>query len=510
MPSSSERGRTSLAKNTVAQSSPLFVGYLASFVTAPFVLSGLGLRQFGIWALTGALASYAGLLDFGVGPSLSRFIALYDAEGRDDLVGQVLAAGLLTSFGIGGALACLAFFGSGPLAQHIGHISQPAMAALLLSAACMFLCSLLFNALTAYKTGMRQMVGINVVATIGAVLNFAFSIGSVLISGNLVVYALANAAASVLLILITVVYLVITSNQPAYRRPTKQMVTQLLSFSLRNQMQTAASLINVQTDKIIIAVFIGPAAAGAYELGNRVAAAARSIGVYTVSALTPTLTAELRNETSQTIAGVYQRLTEKTTAISVPILAVVASLSPVILDAWLGYIPHDAAVVLAALCVGYVVNTTTGVGFSVAYAKGYPGIPARAGVVMATANIVLTVALAPLFGLWGVLVGTALAFTGGAYLQVVLLHRKLEFPIATYWRATLPTYQRCLALSIPLVLVSVLVTGTPRWVHILAVAIAGGAFIVTYTCLAARAGVLPDSIARRLPSFGMTRRAEAV
>jgi hypothetical protein len=36
---------------------------------------GSGLRQFGIWALTGALAQYVALLDLGAGASLSRFIA---------------------------------------------------------------------------------------------------------------------------------------------------------------------------------------------------------------------------------------------------------------------------------------------------------------------------------------------------------------------------------------------------------------------------------------------------
>ena len=65
----------SLLRNTVAQSAPLMVGYIFSFVSAPVVIAGLGLRQFGIWALTGALAQYVALLDLGAGASLSRFIA---------------------------------------------------------------------------------------------------------------------------------------------------------------------------------------------------------------------------------------------------------------------------------------------------------------------------------------------------------------------------------------------------------------------------------------------------
>ena len=70
-----------LFKNTLAQSAGLLVGYLFSFLLAPLMISRLGLDKFGVWAVTGAFATYAGLLDLGVGRSLARFVALFDAGG---------------------------------------------------------------------------------------------------------------------------------------------------------------------------------------------------------------------------------------------------------------------------------------------------------------------------------------------------------------------------------------------------------------------------------------------
>ena len=67
----------SLVRNSVALAVPKFSGYVFSFISAPVVLTGLGLRQFGIWALTGALAQYGSLLDLGVGASLARFVAAH-------------------------------------------------------------------------------------------------------------------------------------------------------------------------------------------------------------------------------------------------------------------------------------------------------------------------------------------------------------------------------------------------------------------------------------------------
>lgn len=504
---STKARRPSLAKNTVAMSTPLFVGYIASFVSAPIVLDAIGLRAFGTWALTGALAQYAGLLDFGVGPSLTRFVALYDADGREDLVGEVMAAGVSTSFLICSVLAGASLIVASPLAHHLGGISTGDMRALLLSATSIFLSSTLVNALTAYRIGLREMVAPNVIATLGAITNFCFSIGAVLASHSVVVYAVANAAASGITLAATAAYLLLFSRPRApYRRPTLATSKTLISFSVKNQAQTAATLVNTQTDKLIIALFIGPAAAGAYELANRVAAAARSIGVYTGSAMVPTLTAELRGATPATWADTYERLTRRTTAIAVPILVLTAALAPLILGAWLGRDPSHSAFVIAALSLGYIVNTTTGVGFAVCYAAGYPGIPAKSAVTMAIANIVLTVSLAPLFGIWGVLSGTALAFTGGSFVQVWLLHKRLAIPLARYWRATLPTERLAAVLAAPVVACSVLLNDTGRGLQICAVCIAGASYLVAYTFLANRSGALPESVTKRLTNHGRLPR----
>jgi O-antigen/teichoic acid export membrane protein len=500
IPEPNQPRRSKLAQNTVARSVPLFAGYIASFVSAPIVLNGLGLRAFGIWALSGALAQYAALLDFGVGPSLSRFIALYDADDRPDKVGEVMVAGLATSLLIGLVLIAASVLGAGEVADQIHGISDGEMRALLLSATCIFLCSTLMNALTAYLVGLRQMVGPGVLATIGAGINFSFSVGAVLASHSVVVYGLANAAASLLTLLLVAGYtLGRRHRRPPFRRPARNTIRHLVGFSLRNQMQTAATLVNDQTDKIIIAIFIGPAAAGAYELANRVAAAARAVGVYSVSALVPTLTAELRNADRRTWMDTYETLTRTTTALAVPLLLMTASLAPLILGAWLGHVPRNSSLVIVALCLGYVVNTTTGVGYSVAYARGFPGIPAQSAVVMAVANLILTAALAPILGIWGVLSGTALAFSAGAFLQVLLLHRRLDMPLSRYWRATLPTIILSALLALPMVACSIAFFDSSRALKAVVLCLCGAYYVVSYTALAHRQGTLPRTISRLLP-----------
>src|SRR6184192_1605007 len=94
-------GRRSLATNTLAQTSSLLTGYVLSFVSAPIILAGLGLRAFGIWALTGALAQYAALLDLGLARAIARFVALHEEQDDRTSVGQTMAVGLLAVVALG-------------------------------------------------------------------------------------------------------------------------------------------------------------------------------------------------------------------------------------------------------------------------------------------------------------------------------------------------------------------------------------------------------------------------
>jgi O-antigen/teichoic acid export membrane protein len=494
--------RPSLAKNTVAQSTPLVIGYVCSFLSAPVILAGLGLRAFGIWSLTGALAQYATLLDLGVGQTLSRFVA---AEDNDDRVGrytigQFLSVGLATVAVVLAALVTLSFTLGSPLSTQFHGISPASMTLILLSSAAIVCSSMLCRVLTAYSIGRRNMVPPNIALSISAVVFFIFSVGIILLGGHLVAYALANAAAAAVAIVITLVVVLAQSTKPPLSWPTKARILELLRFSVKNQILAVSSLVNYQSDKIVLALFIGPAAAGAYELSNRVALAARAVGVYTVSAMVPTLTASRARGTRDQLVSAYRRLTEASAALSVPCLVLCAAIAPLLLRAWLGHVPQHSAIILVALCVAYLANTTTGVGYATAYAEGLPGIPARAAIATAAGNVALTVALTPLFGIWGTLAGTVVALTVGALYQVALLHKSLSMAMSLYWHATLPTLALSVALVIPVASLSaVLSSDAPRTLEAGLSVASAGCYAAVYLVCAGRLRLLPSALSRRLP-----------
>ncbi len=489
-----------LFRNTLAQSAQLLSGYLFAFLVAPILLSRVGLAAFGVWAVTGALATYASLLDLGVGRSLSRFVAIYDTGGDRQRVRECLGLGLLMVTAIGLLALSLAVI-LAPVVADLLHVSRVGDTRLLLvCSATILLCLAYVQALAAVPIGLRRMVPPSVAGMIGNVLNFGFSVGALVLSRRLTDYAVANALAAILAVVPAVVSLVHVWGPTLPAFPSRALVSEVLGFSVKNQVVNLADLVNFGTDKIILAAVVGVRAAGTYELAARVATALRSAAILTVSAMIPTMAARLTVEGRGIIAAHYRRYTERSVAISFPLFALGCLTAPYLLHAWLGRVPADAPAILVAVALAYALNLTTGVASTTALADGQAGMVATNAVLAAVLNVALTVALAPVFGLWGVLAGTFAALTFASGLFIVRFHRRYGLPARLFGQAVGSPLALASALALPFVLVDLLVGGvTGRPAAVAALAGTGGLYALAYWVLASRRGLLPQRLALQWP-----------
>ena len=483
---SPRRKTPSLLRNTAAQSGPMLLGYFLSFVSAPVVVAGLGFRQFGIWAVTGALAQYAALLDLGAGAALSRFIAAHESDRRT--CGEYIAIGSGSVTLVGMVMMGAAAAAAGPLSRSLHGISVADMRVVLMSSAIVLFSSMLNAVVAAYPVGLRRMMAPNVGIAIGFVISFFASVVSVVLGADLPIYAMANAGAGVLSTLVVTTLVLRSEGSIPIAWPSLGRLRGFVGYGLKNQLVRWTELINYQTDKIVIALSIGPSAAGAYELANRVAVAARQVGVYPLSALLPTLTAEISRHGIDQVRKRYGRLLEVTVAVAFPPLLLTAALAPLLLSAWLPHVPANTTLILAALSVAYIASASSGVGYVVAAAASDPGIAARVATGTAILNIALTVALAPSFGIWGVLSGTVIALTAGALAQVALIHRRFSLSQRAYRDAVVPALNVCVLLATPIAVFSYTQTLENRVVQACAVIGISGAYTALYARWAIRAG----------------------
>lgn len=491
-----------LFKNTVAQSASLLAGYLFSFLLAPVMISRLGLDKFGVWAVTGAFATYAGLLDLGIGRSLSRFIAIYDADGRDERIRQCVGLGLI-AVTLVGVVALSAVAAAAPLlSEDLGVLSTEEMRIVAMSAVGIWTLNGYGGILNGVGIGKRQMVPPNVAMTIGVTINFAFSLAALLSSTSLVVYAVANAAAALLAIVPAFFAMRHLWPAPYLARPQRDLVREVLAFSIKNQVGWLADLVNFQTDKVVIAMAVDIRAAAIYEIASRVVMGVRSAAILTVSALIPTAAARIVSEGKHVIGEMYRRYTLRSSAIAFPLFMLVSVSAPFLLVAWLGKAPGDSELLVPFLTLAYMANITTGVGSTISIGAGHPGMVSVNSVLIAALNVALTVALAPLFGVWGVVGGTFLALLLGTIRFTERFLKLFDLPLRDFLAGVAPTGALAIGLALPLAVLAIAV-GAPsgRLEAILLLAFTVAAYALPYWILATRFDYLPEKL-----RFPLSRR----
>jgi O-antigen/teichoic acid export membrane protein len=483
-------------RNTAAQSAPVVTTFLFSFILAPIMLSRLGLAQFGVWAVTGALAQYARLLDFGITNSMARFVALFDARGDRRAIEETIGIGAVAATAITMLTIVAAILAAPLVAEVLGVLNAEEMRVVLLCSGGISASYLFSAVVTAVPVGLRRMGPPNVAQTAGNVVNFIASLAALALSTRLEPYALANLGAAVVGFLITVGAFVYVWSAPFLRRPPVSRVREILGFGVKSQLVILAQLVNAQTDKLIIAAMLGPRTAGAYEIGNRVVQGTLSLGVLTLSALIPAATADIVQRGKGVIAEYLERYTVRSLAIAFPLFGMICVSAPYLLIAWLGQTPPDAVQIIALLSVSYAISMTTGVAMTLVVSDGAPGLVAQTATLVVLVNVGATLIAAPLFGLWGVLVATAGAEVLASTVFLIRFHRRYALSMGPFLEAVGAPAAVAVAMAAPFAL-WYLLGGSPSGGRLLAfvgVVCTGGLYAVGCWLVESGRQLLPEKL----------------
>jgi O-antigen/teichoic acid export membrane protein len=489
-------------RNTVAQTAAYVSGYVFGFIIAPVMLARLGLAQFGIWAVTGAFATYAGLVDLGVTKSVERFVAFYHARDDERSVAECLGLGLLMITGVG-ILACGGAVLLAPLLAAGLDQAIPAseLRLIMLASVGIFVLNAYRFVMSGVPIGMQRMVPPSVATVFYNVVSFALSLAALLVSRDLLTYAVANVVAAGIGTVAAAVSLRYAWRSARVRMPSMPLVREVLGYGVKSQVTWIADLVNLQADKVIIALVIDVRAAGAYEIANRAVGAVRMVASMSLSALLAAVTSSIAREGQSAVRRFYRHYALRSLSLALPLLIVTSALAPALLYAWLGEVPDDIVLLFIPLTLASAANISTGIATTIWLGEGKAGILAKFATGSAIANIALTLALTPLFGLWGVVTATVLTLVGTAVVILTAFHRTYPVPVADTLRAIGVPVGLSLVAALPVVawLLTGIAPAEDRLSGLIATVALGLAFVAIYWPLATRLGILPDKLALRLP-----------
>jgi O-antigen/teichoic acid export membrane protein len=402
-------------RNVVFSALRGFLVWPIPFLLIPFILAKIGTRGYGSWAVFLTIIGFTSLSDFGLGGTLTKYVAEHHATGNVGALKRVLDTGLMLYVILAVLVACVLGACSGWLVSLLFHGKTGAS----------------FHVLITLWYWMVAIVGINIIVIpfystlaglqrmdlsnfLGAFNSLGFALLAVLflclgmgLAGLL--YAAFINALLILVLAVAIFQRVLPGIRLNPLHSDRTEMKGLLAFSLQIYVTQTSVVIQNQIEKLYLAWFTGVVAVGWYNIAAEVALRVRRIPELL---LTPIMAAasELHAQRDENrLEELYYRAHKYLAFVGVPIVAYVAVASKRLVSLWIGPKLDLVALPLAILVVMHYFNLTSGPGFLILVGKGIlkPGIySACLGIVL---NLTLSFVLIYLCGFSGAVIGVAIA-----------------------------------------------------------------------------------------------------
>jgi len=436
--------RKRIFTNTVANGIAQAASIIASFVLLPFLVAAFGLADYGVFMLASSVTNYALLLDLGAGATVTRLVA--DALERDDAERlRTIIGSAVVFYGAVGAIGAVIMVGMGLAAGHLFAVT-PEQAALLRTL--LFVGAALqlwyWPATTArHALAGYQRYDLLARVAVGQTLGGVVAVVVVIVAGwGPVALAVLNAIVSVIASIAAIGLLGSAGGVHGRLSAARPTIGEIVRSGLPVFTVQVAALINRQsTDRIVLGIFIGPAAVAIYEIAAKLSQLVTQLSDLVVSAILPVAARLNAREHHDSLRALFVRGAKYTTLIVVPVNVVLVCIAGPFITAWFGpgygeSIQVAQVLVLAQLFVPlYLIGDPILIGKN-RYALWVPGSTA-----MAALNIVLSVILVQRLGIVGVAVGTLVAAYVELPVYARMVLRELKVTVSEWLRiAAWPAY----------------------------------------------------------------------
>jgi O-antigen/teichoic acid export membrane protein len=416
----------------LAQMLPIVLGYGANLLATPFVVSNLGLANFGLWAVTGALAQYGVLLDLGIPRSVMRYVALYHSQEREAEERALIGAGIMVFIVVGCLLLSVPLLVPAKLSNLIGAQDVHLTRTLFISSIIVFITGSLGAMLTGASIGRGRIVAASIGLALQRVAVVVGGIIAITVHPSLGQFAVGSAIGGSVGLALVLLAILFDEHELRIGLPRLSALSGVIAFGLKSQAGMVCELVLFQSGKVLAGIVIGPAAAGLYELGGRLALGARALSASAIAVVTAHLTRSYALSGIAGIQRIYPRLVQTFTMVSNFVLLFVVATSYSLVPLWLGG-GHAAVVgVVIVLSLTYALNVCTGVTTAAAVALNQIGRIAIAQLVGAFLAVALAIPLAYLAGVTGILIGVVLATVSTAAIALILVHQGIDLPLTDF------------------------------------------------------------------------------
>jgi O-antigen/teichoic acid export membrane protein len=437
------RGGAGLLRNIASGWVVLAANVAYGLIITPFVVAALRPEGYGVWSVLNGLFAYSELFYFGLGSALIRYTAQAISRGDehtlDRLVSVVLTIYVLIGAGCVAISLLLApsvhLLFAAPLAPHLYRTTEIVCKLLGVRLLLLFVASGFSGLIVGHdRFDVTNAVALASTAVRCVVVPLSLRSANPLLSlgVTMTIIAVLEAAA-----LVFAAYRVRPGLHVRATRPHSRELSVLYSFGLQSFAVTFANRLIMQTDSVVIGVMIGASSVAVYTLSQALIDYARMAIGRVSGILLPRMVhlAELKDDVA--MGRAYLRVTQYGGLVAGVLTGSLIGIGPAFLNLWVGpeYADPSRRIVVP-LSLALLLNVySVQLPLSIYQALGLMRMPATVLGIEAVLNVMLSVLLAPRFGLAGVALGTLLpAALVSAVVLPTYLCRRLSVSAHSYIR----------------------------------------------------------------------------
>lgn len=398
-----------LALGTLAQQGSTVAWTLAMLVVTTAVARSRSLAEFGVYGLLTSFTTYLLLAQISVESAAIKSLGeAQDEDGRSRAF--TLAASLYV---VGGLLTGLIVVGVGMGVLGVLDIPARLMGEARESLAALGIVMVLGWPLKVFQDVLRGSQHFVPAAIAEIAASFAFlSIGVVLVALEAPLWSLVAVGGSqpALMGAAGAVTVIARRMRPTFDRASLRRAEARSFLGLSGTMfgLGITDLFVYSLDRLVLGLFRPVATIGLYEGPVRAHNLVRQLNGTLATTVLPAASSYLGARDAQKTRDLFVRGTRYVVAAVVPMTVVLMVLARPILVSWLGPKFGPAGLALTLFVSYWLVASTTTVAGPMLVAAGSARVLLRYASILAVANLALSLALTPLIGLEGVVIGTAL------------------------------------------------------------------------------------------------------
>jgi len=380
------------------------------FFLTPFLLHQLGQSAYGLWVLVGSVVAYGSLLDFGIAPAVTKYVAEYQARGQIELARSLVATALCLYTGVGLAAVALSAL-LAPIFPRLFAIppDQQATAVWLVLLSGLGLGVALPCATTsAVLSGLQRFDLNNLIGIAGMALFTTATVTVLLLGGGLLGMVAVNIPITLIMQIpaVWLIHRIAPELHFGWAGASRKLMRTVVSFSSALFVVNIAGQLQTKTDEIVIGASLPIASVTPYAIARRLSEIPQLLTDQFLRVLMPLASQLNAVEDDSRLRGLYLTSTRLTLALDVPLVCGLIVLSGPFLTVWVGAEYAGVAYLVTILSLASLADISLWPASSILQGMARHRPLAIFAIGSALANLALSIWLVHPLGVAGVALGT--------------------------------------------------------------------------------------------------------